>query len=85
MEHLCLIMTRHVTDFISLSSLSRHAKMLSQLNCAVPHQFVYAHERGNEGDLDSSCLSLGSTWTLGLSAQGKGQHGTEDGQEGTEM
>lgn len=68
MEHLCTIMTRNVTDFISLSSLSPHAKMLSKLNCAVPLQSVYAQERGNEGDLDSSCLILGNTWTLGLSA-----------------
>lgn len=60
MEHLCMIMTRNVTDFISLSSLSPHAKMLSKLNRAVPLQSVYAQEEGNEGDLDSSSLILGS-------------------------
>lgn len=52
--------------------------------CSSP-SVVYAQERGNEGGLDSSCLILGSTWTLGLSAQEKGQHGTEDGQGGTEL
>lgn len=83
MEHLCMIMTRNVTDFISLSSLSPHAKMLSKLNSAVPLQSVYAQERGNEGGLDSSHLILGSTWILGLLAQGKGQHRSEDGQGGT--
>lgn len=45
-----MIMTRNVTDFISLSSLSPHARMLSKLNCAVPLQSVYAQERGNEED-----------------------------------
>lgn len=55
-----MIMTRNVTDFISLSSLSPHAKMLSKLNRAVPLQSVYAQEGGNEGDLDSSSLILGS-------------------------
>lgn len=80
-----MIMTRNVTDFISRSSLSLHAKMLSKLNCAVPLQSVYAQERGNEGDLGSSCLILGCTRTFCLSAQGKGQHRTEDGQGGTRL
>lgn len=47
-------------DRLYLSSLSPHAKMLSKLNRAVSLQSVYAQEEGNEGDLDSSSLILGS-------------------------
>ena len=77
MEHLYMIMTRNVTGFISLSSLSLHAKMLSKLNSTVPFQSVYVQERKNEGDMDSSCLILGSKWTLGFHEyfnQGGSQH-----------
>lgn len=66
-----------MTGFILLSSLSPHAKMLSKLNGAVPFQSVYVQERKNEGDLDSSCLILGSKWTLGFHGcfnQGGSQH-----------
>lgn len=66
MEHLHAITTRNVTSFISLSSLSPHAKILSVLNNTVPLQSKYVQGRKNQGDLDLSCLILGSKWTLGF-------------------
>lgn len=75
MEHLYPITRRNVTDFISLSSLSPHVKMLSDLNSTVPFQTVQG--RKTEGDLDSPCLILGIKWTLGFHGyfnQGGSQH-----------
>lgn len=65
MEHLYTIMTRNVTGFISLSSLSPMWKCCPSWTLRFLFSLCMYKRGKKESELDSSCLILGSEWTLG--------------------